>query len=75
MGLPNRYLELKQEQIKALAPNTLFKVKHVKGCQVLIGYGEKLFCLKALWGTDFKRGEILKLEGNLLVPKTQPIYL
>lgn len=75
MSLPNRYLELKREEIEELAPFSVFKVKHVNGHHVLIRAGERLFCIKTLWNTDIKRGETLHLEGNLLVPKDQPLFV
>lgn len=75
MSLPNRYLELKKEEIEELGSSTIFKVKHVNGHHVLISAGETLFCIKTLWNIDIKRGEILHLEGNLLVPKDQPMFV
>lgn len=75
MALPNRYIELKQEEVADLAPYGTFKVKHVKGKQVLIAHGTRLFCVMSLWDTDFKRGETVSVRDNLLVPNDQPLFV
>lgn len=75
MMLPNRHIELKKDEVAQLAPFGTFKVKHVKGRQILIAHGTCLFCVESLWDTDFKRGETVSVKGNLLVPSNQPLFI
>lgn len=69
-----RHLLLKEEELLILAKYTVFKVKAVgKGC-VVIAHGTKLF---VVWGdvSQMKKGEVLTVYKDMLVPKNQPLYL
>lgn len=72
--LPNHYLQLKQEELALLFPYTVFKVKAVRPRRVALAHGTLCFFVKDQ-GVGISVGDTLTLCNDLLVPKTQPLYL
>lgn len=74
MLLPNRYLELNDNELLMLKLFDSFKVKMIRGSGVVITTGPLNFFIKR-GQTNLKVGDRLKFEGELLVPKDQRLQL
>lgn len=57
-----------------LAKYTVFKVKAVGKRYVVIAHGTKLFLIRGKLPC-LRKGEVLTVYKDMLVPKNQPLYL